>query len=134
MAGIAGRAAHVFCGDYLGETLGLGRVFFVATAAERSHIGQLRLDGAWVAGMLRLGPVAGFAGYVGVPAGGPCFGFVVMTGHAGILAGESQRPLPNRLQGARAIVAVLAKCLWDHRLPHHQKDAQRDDQQRQQPQ
>jgi len=134
MTGIAGDVAHMIGGDDLGETLGLGRIFLVAAAAKGGNVRQLGLDRTRIIGVLCLRTVASLAGHVGVPATGARFGFVVMTGHAGILAREGDWPLPDSIERTRAIVTILAESLGDYRLAHQQKHDDSGNQDRHQPQ
>jgi len=134
MAGVTSDAVHVFGGDDLWEAPGLGCVLFVAAPAKSGDFRQQWLRRARILSMLRLRPVARLAGHVRVPAGGPDLGFVVMTGNAGVLAGEGYRPLADALQRARAIVTILAERLGDYRLAHEQKQAHGGDENRHQPQ
>ena len=93
VARIAEHAAGVLGGDHLREGGRLGGVLFVAAAAEVGDIGQLGDVGGGVAGMLGEGTVAGFAGDVGVLAGGAGFGLVIVAQNALILAGVSDGAL-----------------------------------------
>src|ERR1035438_3864667 len=90
MARIAGHAAGVFGGGHLREVGGLGGVLFVAPAAEVGDIGQLGDVGGGVGGMLGEGTMAGFAGDVGVLAGGAGFGLVIVAHDALVLAGVGE--------------------------------------------
>jgi hypothetical protein len=74
-----------------------------------------------IVGVLRQGPMTGFARYVGVFAGGARCGFVIMADDAGVLAGVSDGPLPDQRKRTGAIVAVLSKSFGDNRAAHHQK-------------
>ena len=71
--------------------------------------------------MLCQGTVAGFAGNVGVAAGGAGLGLVIMAKHASVLAGIVDRPRPDHLQGRGPVVAVFTEVLGDHRGADHQK-------------
>ena len=121
MALVAGHAAGMLGGHHLGKAWWLGRVFFVATPAEVGDVGQLRNVRRGIVGVLRQGPMTGFARYVSVFAGGACLGFVIMAKNAGVLPGVRDGPLPDQRKGTRAIVAVLSKRFGDNRAAHHQK-------------
>jgi hypothetical protein len=121
MALVAGHAAGMLRGNDLGESSWFGGVFFVATPAEVGDVGQLRNVRRGIVGMLRQGPMTGFARHVSVLAGGARFGFVIMAEDAGVLPGVRDGPLPHQRKGTRAIVAVLSKRFGDNRAAHHQK-------------
>ena len=118
MALVAGHAAGMLGGHHLGKGWWLGRVFFVATPAEVGDVGQLRNVRRGIVGVLRQGPMTGFARYVGVFAGGARCGFVIMADDAGVLAGVSDGPLPDQRKRTGAIVAVLSKSFGDNRAAH----------------
>lgn len=113
VAVVAGHAAGVFGGRHLGKVLRLGRVPFMTTAAQVSDLGQLRRVRDGVGGVLRQRTVARFAGYVGVFAGGPGFGFLIVTKHAGVLPGEGYGMLADQVERTGAVVAILPKSLGD---------------------
>jgi len=114
MARIAEHAAGVLGGDHLRKARGLGRVLFVTPAAEVGDSGQLGDVGGGVAGVLRQGTVAGFAGDVRVLAGGARFGFVIVAQNALVLAGVSNGEPADFFQRGGAEVAVLAEGLGDN--------------------
>ena len=74
--------------------------------------------------MLRLRPVTGLAGNMGVFAGGAGLGFVVVAEDAGVLAGKGERPLADQIQCRRTIVAVLAESFRNNRAPNDQESSQ----------
>ena len=124
VTGVAGRAAGVLGGDDLGEPLGLGGVLFVAAAAEVGDVGKFGDDGAGVVGVGGKGTVAGFAGDVGVLAGGASLGFVIMAQDAGVLSGVGDGALADGVQGAGAVVAVLTEVFRDDGAADGQEEAE----------
>jgi len=124
MAGVAKRAAGMFGGVHLRKIFGLGGVLLMAAAAENRDIGKLGYVRLRVIGMLCQGTVASLAGDVGVFAGGPGFGLVVMAQDAGILPGKRDGMAADEIEGARTVVAVLPEGLGNHGAPHDQKNRQ----------
>ena len=124
VAGIAQHAAGMLGRDHLREALGLGRVLFMAAPAEVGYIGEDRLVGGRVVGMLRQRPVTGFAGHVGVLSGGARLALVVMTHQTHILAGESDGFRPDQRQRLGAVMAVLAESFRHHGGADGQKEAE----------
>ena len=114
MARIASHAARVLGGDHLWKPCGLGRIFFVAPAAEVGDVGQLGDVGGGIFGVLRQRTVASFAGDVRVLAGGAGFGLVIVAQDALVLARVSDGALVDFIQRGGSIVAVLAEGLGDN--------------------
>src|ERR1035438_2383483 len=106
VAGIAGDAAVVFGGHHLRKALGFGGIFFVTAPAEVGHLGQLGNVGAGIVGMLGQGSMAGFAGDVGMFAGGAELGLFVVAQHAGILPGVADGAGADQVERRRPVMAV----------------------------
>ena len=112
MAVVAGHAAGVFGGRPPGESSwawprpvhGSG-----GTGWRRREFGNVR-DG--VVGVLRQRTVARFAGYVGVFAGGPGFGFLIVAQHAGILPGEGYGMLADQVERTGRGSGRIARKPW----------------------
>jgi len=130
MTGGAERPGRVFGGDHLWEALRLGRILFVAAAAEIGNIRQLRYVRGRIVRVLCLRPVTGLTGHVGVLAQCSRLGLVVMAGHASLLAGIRYGPLTDGIECGRTVVAELAKRLGNDRAAHHQEDPQGQDKNR----
>jgi len=124
MAGVAEHAAGVFGRRDLRKSSGLGRVLLMAACAENGYIRQHGLEAGGIIGMLRLRPVTGLAGNMGVFAGGAGLGFVIVTEDARVLAGEGERPLADQIQCRGTIVAVLAEGFRNNGAPNHQESSQ----------
>ena len=124
MTGVAGHPAGVLGGDHLWKTAGLGGVLFMAAPAEIGDIRAFRDVGGGIVGVLGEGPVAGLAGDVRMLAGFAGVSLVVVAHDAGILAGIGDGPLPYGGERARAVVAVLAEVLGDHRAADRQEKAE----------
>ncbi len=130
MTGVAEHPGRVFGSDHLGEALGLGRVLFVAAAAEIGDVRKLRYVRGRVVGMLRLRTVTGLTSHLGVFAESPSLGLVVMAGHTGLLAGKRYGPKTDRVECGCAVMAELAEGLGDDRAAHHKEDPQGQDKNR----
>jgi len=87
-----------------------------------------------VVGVLRQWTVAGFAGHMGVFAGGPAFGLVIVTEHAGVLPREGYRVLANQVERPRPVVPILPKSSGDDGAADDEKDCQSGDQHQGRPQ
>jgi len=126
MARIAKHAAGVLRSNDLGESFGFGRVLLVAAAAEIGDVGELGLVGRGVVGvgMRGLRAMAGFAGDMGVPAGGAGLGLIVVAQDTGILARVGDRALTDHVEGAGAVVAVLAESFRDDGGAYNQKETE----------
>jgi hypothetical protein len=61
-----------------------------------------------------------FAGLLGVS-------LIGVAGFAGVMSGEVEGMLGDFVNGCAAIVAVLAKCGRNHKLPDRQEHQKRDD-------
>lgn len=123
MAGVAEHAARVLRGSDLREAVRLGCVFFVAPPAEVGDVGELRLVSRRVVGggVLRLRSVTGFAGDVGVAAGGADLGLVVVAKRAGVLAGVRDGPLPDHVERRRPVMAIFAESFRNDGGANYQK-------------
>jgi hypothetical protein len=124
VAGIAQHTGRVLRGYDLRKSRGLGRILFMAAAAEIGDVRQFGHVGR-ILGVFGERSVAGFASDVGVLAGGADLGLVVVAHHAGVLPGISDRTGTDQLQRAGAGVAVLAEALGDYRGADYQKSAER---------
>jgi len=122
VAAVTQHAAGMFDGRHLGEFRGLGRVLFVAAAAQVGDVGQLRNVRNRVLGMLRQRAVASFAGHVGMLAGGAGFAFILMAHQAGVLPGERDGMLADHGQGAGPIMPILAEGFGDDGATDYQKE------------
>jgi hypothetical protein len=123
VTGIAKHSLGVLDGDHLREFPGLGRILFMTAAAEVGDIGPLGNVGSRVAGVGGQRTVAGFARDVRVPAGGADFGLVVVAHHTGILSCKGNGPLPDGIESAGAVVAVLSKSLGDDGATNDEEEA-----------
>jgi len=124
MAVVAGHAAGVRGCYHLRKVLRFGGVLLVAAAAQVSDLGQFRNVRRGVVGMLRQWAVAGFAGYMGVFAGGSGFAFFVVTKHTGVLPCEGYRMLADQVERARPVMAILSESLGDNGATDDEKDCQ----------
>jgi hypothetical protein len=120
---IAGHTAGVLSSHDLGKSGGFGGIFLMAAAAEGGDIGQLRLDGRGIIGMLSVRTVAGFAGYAGMLAGSPNLGLIGVAKDAGVLSGVGEGMGAHHRQSPGPIVAVLAKRLRNDSATDEQEDA-----------
>ncbi len=89
----------MFGRNHLRKDSGLGRIFFMAAAAEVGDIGKLRLVRRRIvgSGVQVLGTMACLAGDARVLSGGTGFALIVMAQEAGILARVGNRLLPDHL-------------------------------------
>jgi hypothetical protein len=122
VAFIAGHPAGVLLGNHLRKSGGLGRVLFVAPAAEIGDIRQFGLDGRGVAGMLRLRSVAGFAGHMGMLAGGADLRLIVMAQDAGGLSGIRDGMRTNCGERPWPVVAELTEGFGNDGAANNQED------------
>lgn len=106
----------VLCDD-LREILRLGRVRFVAAAAQRNGVGGSRRGGRGVGRVPGQGSVTGLAGYPAVaPRGALLYLFLVAVGTGGLprIHGGTEAVF---LQGGRSVVPVDAEAGRDYGLP-----------------
>lgn len=82
----------------------------MAAAAQVGDVGEFGNVGCRVIGVLRQWTVARFTGHMGVFAGGPDGGLVIVAHHAGILPGEGYGVLANQVEGTRPVVTILPEC------------------------
>lgn len=87
-----------------------------------------------VVGVLRQWAMAGFAGYVGVFAGGSGFGFIIVTKNTGVLPREGYRMLADQVERTRPVVPILPKSLGDDGAADDEKDCQSGEQDQGRPQ
>jgi len=125
MTAITGHAAGVFGGDHLREVFRFGGVLFMAAPAQIGYLGKFGYMRGRIVRVGRQGAMAGFAGDVGVFAGGAGSGFAIVAHHAGILPGERDGVLADQVERPRTVVAVLSERLGNDGASHHQEGRHR---------
>jgi hypothetical protein len=96
----------------------------MAAAAQIGHVGKFGNVSRGVVGVLRQRTMAGFAGDVGVFAGGAGSGLFVVAHRAGILPGKGDGVAANEFERARSVMAVFSECFGDNGATYDQKDRQ----------
>ncbi len=121
VARVTEHAAGVFRCYYLRKALRLSGILLVTPCAKGGNVGQHGLDIGEIGDVRGLRTMAGLAGNVRMFAGGAGFGFVVVTGHTGGLAGEGDRMIANDSQSLRPEVAITAEVLRNNDVPYDKK-------------
>ncbi|HLK69250.1 MAG TPA: hypothetical protein VKU19_37720 [Bryobacteraceae bacterium] len=124
MTTVARHSAGVLGGDYLREFGRLGGVLLMTATTQVGNFGKFGDMRTGIVGMQRQGTVAGFAGHLGMLAGGPGGGLVSMTHHTSILSGKGSGMLAIEFERTWPIVAVLPECLWDNGAANYQEERQ----------
>ena len=84
--------------SYLGESLGLGGILFVAAPAKAGHIGQLGNIGGGVVSVLCQRSVTSFTGNLRVHATTMHLGFLIVTLEALLMPGVGDGASADRLK------------------------------------
>jgi hypothetical protein len=121
---VAGHAAGVFGGHDLWEALRLRGVLFMASRAEGGNVRESGFESGRIVGVFGERAVTGFAGDVGVFAGGADGGFGIVARAADVLSGVLDGLGSGHGEVSGAVVAILSKSFGDDRGADHKKQDQ----------